>query len=376
MEPSRGARTPWVVATVEPWPKREGLTAKLAPLLDALPGDCRVVAPRTPASDGRLRTLARAAKATVNGQVMIHPDLTVERVLPRLAPHLEEDDPPFVHLDTIGTAHLAQPLREMMAARGYHPPIVLSINDSYSLLRSGTPRRPAPLHQLEVAHLRRVERHVYAAADVVDVVSPVDAAYLRELAPGLPLRVLPLGRPPLGPPRDPAEPREIDLLLFGAAPGLVGFLQLGMPHLDPSSVVAMIGPEPPAAARPLMAAYGVEHLGFVDDPAIVVRSANVVLAPSQQRSGTPNKALEAMAQQVAVVGGRCLYGVEGYIHEVHGLSYDDPADLGRGVRALLDDPARRAGLAAAGRALVEERLDWDGVAARYLATLPRTDVGR
>jgi glycosyltransferase involved in cell wall biosynthesis len=363
-----------VVATVEPWPKRGGITAKLAPLLDALRGPCRVVAPRTPASDGRLRTLARAARATVAGQVMVHPDLTPERVRPRLAPQLEEDDPPFVHLDTIGTAHLARPLREMMAARGFHPPIVLSINDSYSLLRSGTPRRGAPLHRLEVAHLRRVERHVYADADVVDVVSPADAAYLHDLAPGLPIRVLPLGRPPLDPPRDPDEPGEIDLLLFGAAPGLVAFLAHGLPHLERSSVVAMIGPEPPAAARPLMARYGVEHRGFVDDPAAVLRSANVVLAPSQQRSGTPNKALEAMAQQVAVVGGRCLYGIEGYINEVHGLSYDDPAGLGRGVRALLDDPARRASLALAGRALVEQRLDWAGVAARYVATLPRTDV--
>jgi glycosyltransferase involved in cell wall biosynthesis len=365
-----------VVATVEPWPKREGITAKLAPLLDAMPDSCRVIAPRSPASGGRARALSRAARAAVAGRVLVHPDLTAERVLPRLAAHLEEDDPPFVHLDTIGTAHLAQPLREMMAERGHHPPIVLSINDSYSLLRSDTPRRPGPLHRLEVAHLRRVERHVYADADVVDVVSPVDAAYLRDLVPRVPVRVLPLGRPTLGAPRDPEEPATIDLLLFGAAPGLVPFLEHGLPRLDPSSVVAMIGPEPPAAARPLMARYGVEHLGFVDDPAVVIRSANVVLAPSPQRAGTPNKALEAMAQQVAVVGGRCLHGIEGYENGVHGLSYDDPADLGLGVRSLLDDPARRATLALAGRTLVEQRLDWPGVAARYLATLPQTDARR
>jgi hypothetical protein len=83
-----------------------------------------------------------------------------------------------------------------------------------------------------------------------------------------------------------------------------------------------------------------------------------------------------MAEQVAVVGGRCLHGIDGFVHDVHGLAYDDPVDVGKGVRALLDSPSRRAALAEAGRVLVGQRPDWAAVAARYIETLPRTQARR
>jgi glycosyltransferase involved in cell wall biosynthesis len=78
--------------------------------------------------------------------------------------------------------------------------------------------------------------------------------------------------------------------------------------------------------------------------------------------------IEAMAAGVPAVAPEhgafpeLLAGVAGLLH-----TPNDPADLARALRAVLDDPARAAALGAAGHALVRERHTFATMAAGHEA---------
>jgi polysaccharide biosynthesis protein PslH len=92
--------------------------------------------------------------------------------------------------------------------------------------------------------------------------------------------------------------------------------------------------------------------------------------------GTRLKIYEAMAMERAVVS--TTVGAEGLPVE-HGANAwiaDDPQAFADGVVALLDDPARAAGIAGAAADLVRSRYGWDRVAARFAASCAAVAAGR
>lgn len=283
--------------------------------------------------------------------------------------------PQFVHFDTVATEHLVAPVASVLAERGTRVPLVLSINDSISELLRTRPRYPGLLGRLDVRMMRAAERRAYPFPDAIDVVTPGDVASVHAVAPTAYVRMLPLGASTQALAADElAVERPIDLLLFATAgdwPLLLDELVPALRDLAPDTSVAAVGV---AGIGPEVAGslerWGVERLGFVDDLAATLRRTRVVVAPSQQHAGTPTKALAALANGAAVVGGVCLTGLPGFRDLEHGLVADSGASMARAAHELLSDEDRRARLAHQGHALVTQLPDWSTIARRYVDELP------
>jgi glycosyltransferase involved in cell wall biosynthesis len=131
----------------------------------------------------------------------------------------------------------------------------------------------------------------------------------------------------------------------------------------PGARLELIGTEPAARVRAL-AGPGVRVRGHVVDLNAALNEAAVFVAPLRFAAGVQNKVLEAMAAGLPVVttsevneGLRAMPGE-------HLLLADDDEGLAAAARRLLGDPAERARLGQAGRALVLERFRWEAVGER------------
>ncbi|MEO5940257.1 MAG: glycosyltransferase [Candidatus Limnocylindrales bacterium] len=136
---------------------------------------------------------------------------------------------------------------------------------------------------------------------------------------------------------------------------------------DRAELEALAAEVPPVAR--------VAFLGQLTRDRIVelLASADLLVAPSVptaagKREGIPVVLIEAMASGVAVVASH-LSGIPELVEDgVTGLTVGpgDSAGLATAIQALLDDPDRRAALAAAGRRRVETEFDLDRNAARLV----------
>ncbi|MBI1847501.1 MAG: glycosyltransferase family 4 protein [Candidatus Rokubacteria bacterium] len=181
------------------------------------------------------------------------------------------------------------------------------------------------------------------------------------------LFVFPAGLRAVKRPRAPLGPLE---RLAARVPGL-RLLYAG-PALEPDEGDALLAA---LASRPWA-----RHVGAVPHAqmASLLAQADVVLNCSESEGGMANSVLEALAMGRAVLasdidGNRSL--IE---HGVTGLLFSDPASLEAGAARLATDPALRARLGAAGRALVQRRYppsrEIDGYLGVYraLVTVPTT----
>jgi polysaccharide biosynthesis protein PslH len=133
----------------------------------------------------------------------------------------------------------------------------------------------------------------------------------------------------------------------------------------PAAHLCLAGRAPGAAVRALGARSGIEVAADVPDLTPWLRSAEVFACAMTSGTGIKNKLLEALATAVPCVATPLA---------CQGLTVRDGeqlliAEAGRpfadAVAGLLADPARRASLAAAGRAYVDAHHGWDAVAAAY-----------
>jgi len=141
----------------------------------------------------------------------------------------------------------------------------------------------------------------------------------------------------------------------------------------PNIRAVIIGRNPPASLSDKVRQRGlnVTLTGFVDDIRPYVASADVYVIPLFVGSGTRIKAFEAMAMGCPVVS--TALGVEG-LDVTDGETFlraDDAAAFARAILTLLDDAPLRARIAAAARALMEDRFSWSRVARQFEAICER-----
>lgn len=100
--------------------------------------------------------------------------------------------------------------------------------------------------------------------------------------------------------------------------------------------------------------------------------ANLFLFPSRHE-GMPNAVLEAMASGLPVVASRIAGNEELVLPARTGLLFpsESVADLQDELQDLLPDAARRKSMGEAGRARVQEKYGWQGVADQYAALLTK-----
>jgi polysaccharide biosynthesis protein PslH len=215
---------------------------------------------------------------------------------------------------------------------------------------------------------RREELAAWRAVDHVVTVSEDDRRIVEDLAPGSPVTVVPNGvdlarlRPPTGAADLP--PRAVFVGKMDYRPNVEGigwFVDEVLPRIRervPAFELAVVGRNPAPAVAALGARDGVSIVGAVPDPTPHLHGATVAVVPLRAGSGTRLKVLEALAAGTPVVS--TPLGVEGLdvVAGRHVLVAEGTEGFAGAVVALLGDRDRRAGLARAGRRLVEERYGW------------------
>ena len=133
--------------------------------------------------------------------------------------------------------------------------------------------------------------------------------------------------------------------------------------LQPSVRLRIVGRRPPEELAARVAKLGwAELICDVPDVRPYLAQASVVVVPLRIGGGSRIKILEALASGKALVS--TSVGAEGLaVTDGENIRIaDEPAEFAQRVLELLASPERRRGLGASGRALVEERYDWQEIA--------------
>jgi len=126
----------------------------------------------------------------------------------------------------------------------------------------------------------------------------------------------------------------------------------------PGLKLLIVGADPSEEVRRLGEIEGVTVTGSVPDVRSFVRSAALTVAPLTIARGTQNKVLESMAMGVPVVASPTAAGGVDAVAGEHFLVAETPQQQCEAIASLLEDPARRARLAEAGRARVLSNHAW------------------
>jgi polysaccharide biosynthesis protein PslH len=246
-----------------------------------------------------------------------------------------------------------------------------------AIVQDGAARVPHAIwSRLQYPRVRRFERRVCRAADLVVAVSEDDASCLRELDDGLTVTVVPNGvdvPPPGAMERLPAEPPR---LLFAGTmdyrpnvEGIVWFVREIWPRLREEPIALdIVGRDPVPSVRAL-AGPGVSVVGGVPSMEPYLSRAAAAVIPIRSGGGSRLKVLEAMAGGVPVVSTSVGIAGVAAMPGVHHLCADDAESFAEAIRKTLADPAGAQERARAARALVESTYDMTAVARAYEAAL-------
>lgn len=224
---------------------------------------------------------------------------------------------------------------------------------------------------LEWRKLRAREADACRHADTTIAVSEDDCRRLAALAPGVTVDWIPTGVDTDYFTPDTGRERPAHLVFSGSMDwhpnedGVRYFIDDILPVIRqemPGVTFSVVGRHPSADLRAVAAAANCEVTGTLDDIRPAVAEASICVVPLRAGSGTRLKIFEALAMGKAVVS--TTLGAEGLAMEPgrHFVAADGSRAFADAVVALLRDSDRRRRIAAAGRALVEERYSWAQVA--------------
>ncbi|MEU4303538.1 glycosyltransferase family 4 protein [Kitasatospora aureofaciens] len=257
---------------------------------------------------------------------------------------------------------------------GLRPETPLVVTSHHALLATGMERRLQ----------RLMERRVARAADLVLGASSDLVARARELG-ATDARLGPVAAPPM--PEGRIGRAEARAALLGDGPDRPLVLAVGrlvpqkafgllldatgeLSALDPEPLLLLAGDGPeavPLRERVTAEKLPVRLLGYRTDVPDLLAAADVVVVSSrwEARSLVVQEAMRAGAPVVATAVG----GIPELVGDAAVLvAPGDPAALGRAVRELLADPARRERLVAAGRQQAETWPDEAATVAQVLST--------
>ena len=239
--------------------------------------------------------------------------------------------------------------------------------------QSGWKRRPAALYsRLQAVRLEKYERMALEKFERAIAVSEPDRAALAALVPpgavSRRVAVIPNGIDLAEFSADSGPEEQPDTLVFTGTmdfrpnvDAVSWFAREVWPQIldrKPAARFFIVGRRPAPAVTALKERPGIYVTGTVADARPYVRQSALYIVPMRMGGGVRFKVLEAMAMGKPVV--TTGMGADG-INLTPGqeaVVADTGEEFARHILELLDDPARRAELAKAGRRFVEEKFDW------------------
>ena len=232
-------------------------------------------------------------------------------------------------------------------------------------------RWPGALYSfLQWRKLRAYEARVCQRAHHVLACSPLDAAALREISPGLEPLVVPNGvdceqyRPGVVPPLELGGQSLVFTGKMDFRPNVDAVLWFANAVLPlararaPETRLYVVGKNPHPRLDSLRGVEGVTLTGYVEDVRPYIAGASAYVVPLQSGGGTRLKVLEAMAMGQALVtttlGGEGIDAQSGR----DWLVADSPATFAEQVLLLLTDRALAGRLGLAAREFVAAHFDW------------------
>lgn len=147
--------------------------------------------------------------------------------------------------------------------------------------------------------------------------------------------------------------------------------------LEKSSIAELliVGKGASAELREAIRCVGrAEHIEFVEDLRTVYEGAAVVVCPVFKGYGLINKALEAMASGVPVVGGAAAFnGIEGFVDRVHGFVCRprNTEDFALAISELISNTAKAEQIGSSGRLLIKDQFLWTSAVKRIEALMDK-----
>ena len=248
-------------------------------------------------------------------------------------------------------------------------PVVVDLIDSLTLNledRRRTLKGPLRLaFELEYRRVRSYERRVVQHFAALAVSSPADK---EALGGGSNISVVPNGVDLDRFPFHADADRDAETVIFtgnmGYGPNeeaVAWFVDEVWPLLrqeQPNLSFLVAGTNPGERVLALSSVAGVQVLGGVPDVGEYLGRATVAVAPMRSGSGIQNKVLEAMSAGAPMVATSIANRGVGAVHDRDLLVANTPREFAQAIASLLDNPQKRAQLAEAGRAYVEQHFQW------------------
>jgi glycosyltransferase involved in cell wall biosynthesis len=326
----------------------------------------------------RLRQLAKP--------VWGHPSIVARAEAPGFAERVrmvaDSWHPDVVQIELLETARYLSALDGCRAPRLLvdHEPGVPAAED-WSTVAAG-PRRL--WRRFDAIAWKRFVRTALAGVDRIVVFTDRDQIALEELAPGIPIRVIPFSVELPTEPLDPRGEGPPTLLFFGGyehPPNLDAALRLersifpALRERHATAVLELVGPGP-SEEMSALAGDGVVVTGRVDALAPHLDRAAVVVVPLRLGGGMRVKVLETLAAGKALVASpRAIEGLDLTDGE-NVLVADSDVEFVHAVSGLIDSEARRTALARNARRWAESSLGWDAIVAAYERLYGELLVGR
>lgn len=269
-----------------------------------------------------------------------------------------------------------QQLRDVL--HGWKPEVVqieFAVMGQYARVVSASHARPIlvehdPSGDGEIRSWAKYRASIMRRVDAVVVFTRRDQEALASLAPDSRFVRIPISADVPSSELDPLGRHPASLLFVGsydhppnveAARRLAGDIFPRLVEHYPDLKLQLVGESPPGD----LAGPGVATPGRVADVNPYLDEAAIVVAPIHSGGGMRVKVLEALAAGKAVVASKlAIEGID-VVHGEHVLVADSDQEFTAAVLSLLDDPQRRAALAAGARAWALANLGWERAVGAY-----------
>jgi glycosyltransferase involved in cell wall biosynthesis len=259
-------------------------------------------------------------------------------------------------------------------------PKVLSLHDSWTLrcdemLQCAQSARERLYYAFLKLYEPRYERLVYPRFERCTVVASPDLQAVRNTVPNAQVDLIPYGTDTEYFHAVAVEKEPVTLVFhshLGYAPNIEAALELANDILPlvrqrvPNAVLHLIGANPDHKISGLASRPGIKISANLPDLRPAVCSGQIYVCAIRHGTGLKSKMLEAMAMRMPIVGyPGAIVGLDGSVPGKHYLVAQDAQEFAAHVVALLQEPARAARMAQAGRELVEEQYSWESRARAY-----------